>query len=174
MHIGPPYECTRPKDLAFEQIVQPRDVDSVSPGEVSHGRSLTSFDDMVGALAILYEVEHDVSLMDRFPLIRRRYPNRAHRSARRDHFGFDGRVLHARLLSALSAGRKTGVVTYKCWEDARGGFKLWAIAGKVGVSVESEREGVGLAADVASQYPVRGVVKVAHESVLCQIHQTTW
>ena len=72
-------------------------------GEVSHGRVLSSFDDLVSALVVLDEVEHDVSFEDRFPQVEGRDPNGADSSARRDHFGLDGRVRNARLNRALGA-----------------------------------------------------------------------
>ena len=83
---------------------------------------LTSFDDLVGALVVFNEVEHDVSLKDRFPQFEKGSPNRAYRSVRRDHLGLDGGVRHARLLSALGAKRKTGVDANKGKGHARGGF----------------------------------------------------
>ena len=58
-----------PKDLSFLEIVQPRDVDSVSAGQVSHGRVLASLDDLVGALVVLDEVEHDVPFKDGLPQV---------------------------------------------------------------------------------------------------------
>ena len=60
---------------------------------------------------------------------------------------------------------EASVVANEGKEHARGRFKLGAVAGKVGVSVESDGERVGFAADVPSKSPVGCVVDVAHESV---------
>ena len=92
----------------------------VSTGEVPHGRVLTSLDDMVGALVILDEVEHNVSLEDGLPQVERWDPNRAYSGVGRDHFGFHCGVCTSRLLSALGAEREAGIDAYETEEDARG------------------------------------------------------
>ena len=84
-----------------------------------------------------------------------------------DHLGLDGRMCNARLLSDLSAESETGAIAYDGKEVARRAFKLGAFAGKVGVSVKSEGEGVGFAADVSSKDPARRALSVAHQSVYC-------
>ena len=117
---------------------------------MSHGRVLTSFDNLVGALVVLDEVEHDVSFEDGFPQVLGRDSNCAYSSVCCNHFGLYGRVCHACLFGTLRAEREASVVAYEGKENARGRFKLWAVAGKVGVSVKSEGEGVSLAADIPS------------------------
>ena len=69
----------------------------------------------------------------------------------------------------VGAMREAHVVANEGKGHARGRFKLGAIAGEVGIGVESEGDGVGFAAGVASKDPTRGVVDVAHESVQCSV-----
>ena len=92
----------------------------MNTGQVSHGRVLTSLDDLVGALVVLNEVEHDVSLKVRFPQFERGYPKRAYRSDRRDHFGLQKWNAPRTCAHRSWRTEETCDVAHKCKEDARG------------------------------------------------------